>query len=93
MELRDNLIEIAMQKGKDHLYDLLKEEDSVAAEKIHANDLRRIVRALEVCMAEKEKYSEIKKERNGLWGKYDISIYCLNCGKKCITGVRLSTKT
>ena len=83
-DLRHELISIADQNGNEHLHDLLKEKDPVAAEKIHTNDLRRIVRALEVCMMENRMHSELKKERKGLWGKYDISIYCLNCDREML---------
>lgn len=84
MELRGELISIAKEKGNDCLYGLLKEKDPVAAEKIHPNDLRRIVRILEVCMVENRKHSELKEDRKGLWGRYDISIYCLNCDREML---------
>lgn len=83
-DLRHELISIADQQGNEYLHGLLKERDPVTAEKIHTNDLRRIVRALEVCMMENRMHSELKKERKGLWGKYDIFIYCLNCDREML---------
>lgn len=47
-ELRERLTKVAESKGLAALYTRLKEVDPQAASKIHANDLRRIVRALEV---------------------------------------------
>jgi len=47
-ELRRKLYRLAEEKGREYLYGLLKEVDPVYAEKIHPNDLRRVVRALEV---------------------------------------------
>ncbi|AAC07124.1 tRNA (adenosine(37)-N6)-dimethylallyltransferase MiaA [Aquifex aeolicus] len=46
--LRNKLYEIARKKGNDYLYEKLKAIDPKYAKKIHKNDLRRIVRALEV---------------------------------------------
>lgn len=83
-DLRQELISIADEKGNEHLHRLLAEKDPVAAGKIHANDRRRIVRALEVFMMENRKHSELKKERQGLWGRYDIYIYCLNCDREML---------
>ena len=47
-EVRQRLTKIAECDGPAVLYARLKEVDATAASKIHANDLRRIVRALEV---------------------------------------------
>ncbi|GAB6065778.1 tRNA (adenosine(37)-N6)-dimethylallyltransferase MiaA [Aquifex pyrophilus] len=46
--LRKKLYRIAEERGKEFLYEKLKVVDRVYAEKIHPNDLRRTVRALEV---------------------------------------------
>ncbi len=48
LELRARLREIARQEGKDALYARLRDVDPTAAGRIHPNDQRRIVRALEV---------------------------------------------
>ncbi len=47
-KLRKKLYAVAKEKGSLHLYKKLKAVDPAYAEKIHPNDLRRIVRALEV---------------------------------------------
>ena len=47
-ELRKKLYERAQKEGKDKLWEELLKIDPAYAEKIHKNDLRRIVRALEV---------------------------------------------
>ena len=46
--LRQRLRGVAAEKGRHHLYEHLRAVDRASAEKIHHNDLRRIVRALEV---------------------------------------------
>lgn len=76
--LRKDLKEQAKQRGNQYLYDKLKEADPKAAEKIHPNDLRRVIRGLEVSITESIPISERQKDREGVWGKYDIALYCLN---------------
>ncbi len=76
--LRKDLKEQARQYGNQYLYDQLKEEDPQAVEKIHPNDVRRVIRALEICRQEKIPISELQKKREGLWGKYDIKPFALN---------------
>jgi len=76
--LRKDLNEQARQRGNQYLYDELKQEDPRAAEKIHPNDIRRVVRALEIYRTEQIPISKLQKDRKGLWGNYDISLYCLD---------------
>ncbi len=47
-EFRDKLSQEAKLFGTQHLYQRLKEQDPVSAKAIHQNDVRRIIRALEV---------------------------------------------
>ena len=46
-KIRRELEEIEKQKGIDYLVEMLKEFDPVSAEKIHKNNKRRIIRAIE----------------------------------------------
>lgn len=46
-EYRSYLEELAKQKGAEHLHQMLKEVDAPAAEAIHANNIKRTIRALE----------------------------------------------
>lgn len=46
-ELRKELEQIEKEKGIDYLVDMLKSFDKVSAEKIHKNNKRRIIRAIE----------------------------------------------
>jgi tRNA dimethylallyltransferase len=47
-QLRKRLIEVAQQHGSTHLHERLAAIDPLSAERIHPNDVRRMVRALEV---------------------------------------------
>lgn len=58
---RKKLNREADEKGSGFLHELLKEIDSASAERIHSNDLKRIIRALEVYHLTGEPMSEIQK--------------------------------
>ncbi|MEW6601111.1 MAG: tRNA (adenosine(37)-N6)-dimethylallyltransferase MiaA [Nitrospirota bacterium] len=60
--LREKLMGEEELHGKGHLYDRLKAVDPDAAGKIEPNDLRRIVRALEVSLKAGRGISEIQKD-------------------------------
>jgi tRNA dimethylallyltransferase len=61
-KIRESLEEEAAQKGHDVLYARLEEVDPEAAKKIHPNDTRRIVRALEVHITTGRPISELWRE-------------------------------
>lgn len=47
-EIRKKYHSIAEEKGNEAVHALLKEKDPASAERLHPNDLRRVIRALEV---------------------------------------------
>jgi tRNA dimethylallyltransferase len=49
-ELRERLRERAARRGSDYLHRILRRLDHAAAEKIHANDTPKLIRAIEVCL-------------------------------------------
>lgn len=58
-ELRERLRERAASRGGDYLHRILRRLDRTAAEKIHANDTPKIIRAIEVCLASRQKMTEL----------------------------------
>jgi tRNA dimethylallyltransferase len=58
-ELRDRLRERAASRGDGYLHRVLRRLDSAAAEKIHANDNPKIIRAIEVCLSSRKKMTEL----------------------------------
>ncbi len=60
-ELRDRLRELAASRGSSYLHRILRRLDGVAAGKIHANDTPKLIRAIEVCLASRQKMSELWK--------------------------------
>ena len=61
-ELRERLRERAAERSPQYLHKILKRLDGAAAEKIHANDAPKIIRAIEVCLASRQKMSEMWKQ-------------------------------
>src|SRR5204862_7099372 len=54
-ELRARLRERTSKKPSGYLHRLLRRLDAEAARKIHANDVPKLIRAIEVCLAAREK--------------------------------------
>lgn len=61
-ELRDRLRDRATQKGPNHLHRVLHRLDPDAAAKIHANDSPKVIRAVEVCLASRQKMTEMWRQ-------------------------------
>ena len=58
-ELRQRLRERAERRGSVYLHRILRRLDHAAAEKIHANDTPKLIRAIEVCLASRQKMTEL----------------------------------
>jgi len=61
-QIRERLKKLAVEHGSNALHIRLQEADPAAADKIHPNDLRRIVRALEVIEITGKPISEQRRE-------------------------------
>jgi tRNA dimethylallyltransferase len=62
-ELRDRLRLRIKERGAEYLHRILRRLDPTSAEKIHANDVPKLIRAIEVCLAERQKMSDLWRER------------------------------
>jgi tRNA dimethylallyltransferase len=58
-ELRERLRELPEGRGSSYLHRILRRLDRAAAEKIHANDTPKLIRAIEVCLASRQKMTEL----------------------------------
>lgn len=67
-EAREKYADILKEKGKDYLFSLLREADSETAEKLHVNDVKRVIRALEIYETSGKKKSD---QRDKFIPKYD----------------------
>lgn len=58
-EVRQKYENMALQFGNQYVYDLLKEIDPESASSLHPNDLKRVVRALEIASTGKKKSEQV----------------------------------
>ncbi|MDO5381837.1 MAG: tRNA (adenosine(37)-N6)-dimethylallyltransferase MiaA [Eubacteriales bacterium] len=75
---RQELYEIANTKGAEYLHDMLKTTDPESARDIHANNVKRVVRALEYYRQTGRKISEHNKEQRENDSPYNYAYFVLN---------------
>jgi tRNA dimethylallyltransferase len=63
-ELRDRLRERVAERGSEYLHRILRRLDSAAADRIHANDVPKMIRAIEVCLASRQPF---RRSMTELW--------------------------
>jgi tRNA dimethylallyltransferase len=61
-ELRERLRARARARGSEHLHRILERLDPSGAERIHANDVPKVIRAIEVCLASRQPMSELLRQ-------------------------------
>jgi tRNA dimethylallyltransferase len=61
-ELRERLRQRVERNGADYLHRVLRRLDPAAAVNIHANDIPKLIRAIEVCLASRQKMTEMWKQ-------------------------------
>ncbi len=83
-ELREELEEFADAKGNEALWERLNKVDPAAAEKIHPNNVRRVIRALEVYKETGELFSSFQKERKKKESHYEPFVIGLNTDRKLL---------
>lgn len=75
---RDELYSIYEKNGIDFLYNMLKECDPEACEKIHKNNIKRVIRAIEFFKQTGSKISEHNKIEKLKEPAYDYTLFFLN---------------
>lgn len=76
-ELRHELEKLAIEKGNQFLHNMLKECDPKAAEDIHANNVKRVIRAIEFNRQTGKKISEHNEAERQKESAYDSSYFVL----------------
>ena len=76
-EYRQKMTALAEEKGKEYVHELLAQVNPAAAQEIHANNLRRVIRALEVAHFGGEQISRQKEYGEGDLC-YDVYVIGLN---------------
>ncbi|MFH1191781.1 MAG: tRNA (adenosine(37)-N6)-dimethylallyltransferase MiaA [Candidatus Omnitrophota bacterium] len=82
--IRAKLEKLLLSRGSKYLHRRLVKVDSAAAGKIHPNDTRRIIRALEVYLKTGLPISQLQKNRVGLGEEYEIKIFGLNLKRQSL---------
>ena len=75
---REELECLAAEKGASCLHDMLKEADPESAEAIHANNVKRVIRALEFYKTTGRKISEHNNEQRAKESPYNFCYFVLN---------------
>lgn len=77
-EEREQYEKLAEEKGAEYLHNLLAVRDPAAAEQIHANNIKRVIRALEYFDQTGEKISEHNEEQREKESPYTYLYFVLN---------------
>lgn len=76
-DLRQDLEEIADKKGTEEVHSILAEKDPETAEKLHPNDIRRVIRAIEIFEQTGKTKSQFKKEQEKRPPRYSANKFAL----------------
>jgi len=75
---RQELERIAREKGAEYLHDMLRMVDPKSAEMIHANNVKRVIRALEFQKQTGQKISEHNEKERAKTSPYEFCYFVLN---------------
>lgn len=84
VELRQKLEEDADEMGNEKLWERLNKIDPKAAAKIHPNNVRRVIRAIEVYEETGELFSSLQNERQKKESSYDVFMIGLNTERELL---------
>lgn len=76
--IRDELEALAKEKGADYLHGMLLAIDPESAKQIHANNIKRVIRAIEYYRQTGERISEHNKREREKESPYDFLYYVVN---------------
>lgn len=78
MSYREELQRLAAEKGNSHIHDMLSKVDPESAEKIHENNVKRVIRALEFYRKTGMKISEHNETEAQKESPYNFEYFVLN---------------
>ena len=81
-QLREELEQIAGQKGAEYLHQMLRECDPKSAEMIHANNVKRVIRAIEFYRQTGQRISEHNEQEREKTSAYDSRYFVLTDERK-----------
>lgn len=82
--IREQLEKLGEEKGAEFLHDLLRDIDPESAEEIHANNRKRVIRAIEYYRQTGERISEHNKREKQKESPYDFLYYVINTDRACL---------
>ena len=85
-EYRSYLVNLADEKGREYVHSLLKEKDKISYDSIPYNNLKRVIRALEVYKLTGKSISEFKKINEQNLNFYDHEYIILNMDREKLYG-------
>lgn len=77
-QIREELEVLAKEKGAEYMHRELRKIDPASADAIHANNVKRVIRALEYYKLTGKKISEHNEEQRKKDSPYDFSYFVLN---------------
>jgi len=89
---RDELRRMAGEKGPEYLWGMLKDVDPQLAEKLHPNNLGRIIRAIEVYEASGVPMSEWQRRAAAHQSPYDVCFLALSYAQRSLLYDRIDRR-
>ena len=81
---RAELEKLAEEKGAEYLHECLREVDPASAEAIHANNVKRVIRALEFYHQNGTPISEHNEEQKKQVSPYNLAYFVLNAPREIL---------
>ena len=81
---RAELEKLAEEKGAEYLHERLREVDPASAESIHANNVKRVIRALEFYHQNGTPISEHNEEQKKQVSPYNLAYFVLNAPREIL---------
>ncbi len=90
--LREELKHFYEENGVDALYSRLVSLDPESAEAIHKNNVKRVMRAIEICLVTGQKKSDIDKLNSAVVEKYDPHVITLSFNNRELLYSRIDAR-
>lgn len=84
IEFRKKLEDLAREKGNEAVHEILQSVDEKSAELIHANNLKRVIRAIEFFEETGTKISEHNETQYEKKSPYNFVYFVLNCDRNVL---------
>ena len=83
-QYREELSRLAAEKGNEFLHEMLQEVDKKSAEEIHANNVKRVIRALEFYKENGFPISQHNEEQKQNETPYNLAYFVLNAPRELL---------